>query len=562
MSKVAAVLKNKGSCEAPACGRGPAADMAIDNMGASALLIDAEDGTVRYVNNTACRNLGMRRQDLLNRCYKDFFWPEFIPVFETLLRQCEDGAEHAIIYYWSERAVWEQVLATPLPLEGRPCFLLTITNISEVALTKYMSDNAVSFDSFLKLPNGLKLEEDISTLANLETVALIYFTTESLSIINDLYGWNNGDNLLTQIRDWLIFSEPNRAQLYRMEKGFALLGRGVSIDDAKERAESISRRFEQPWTLSAGGRNISVFCAIRMGIVYGKYVKNEMRNLLMRTIDATRRAGEYIVYDEDVDRESRRRLMIRDSLINCIHNGMKGFELHYQPIVETKTGRWAAVEALCRWTMPDGTKVPPNVFIHAAEQLGMIGELDAWVRKKAMQQCVALGLHEKDFILDINFSPTKQIDESFIEELRTALTKTGFPASKLNLEVTESVRMPLDRENLEGLRLIAEQGIQLSLDDFGTGYSTLENLIKISANVLKTDKLFLDGIEDNQYKRYLLRMLVDLAKYLDMRMVAEGVEEENQFALLQNYGVDYIQGYLCSRPLTFDQLSQQIDRFN
>ena len=533
----------------------------MEEMRVAVLLIGGQDGVVRYVNNCVCRDLGKQNHELLGRHYKEFFHPEFASFYQCLAIACKDENEHTGIYYWAERALWEQVTVHQIRVDNEPCLLLTISNVTEITLSQYMTENVAYFDNLLKLPNGAKLEEDINTLASVETVALLYITVSGLREINNLYGWHSGDNLLTQIRDWLLFSEPRSAQLYRLEDGFAIMGRCVSIEDAKERAESIERRFAQPWTLPLGSRNISLYCSIRLGIVHGKYMKNEMRNLLLRTIEAARDQTGYVIYDEEVDRKARWMLKIRDSLINCIHNGMKGFELHYQPIVETKTGHWIAVEALCRWTTPDGARIPPDVFIRLAEQLGLIGELDAWVRKKAMQQCVSIGLHKRDFTLDLNFSPTQKISASFVVDLCATLSQTGFPANKLNLEIVESARIPFDDENLNGLSLIGNQGIHLSLDDFGTGYSSLENLIRISAHIIKTDKLFLDDIEGNPYRQYLLQMLVELAARLNMQVVAEGVETEEQFRLLRGYGVDFIQGYLFSKPLTYAQLGENVDRF-
>ena len=533
----------------------------MDEMGVAVLLIRERDGIVRYANNRVYKDLEIQKPELLGRHYKEFFYPEFVPFYQCLAIACKDENEHTDIYYWAEKALWEQITVRLIHLGDESCLLMTIADVTEITLSQYMTDNVAYFDNLLKLPNGAKLEEDINALASVGTVVLIYFTVSGLREINNLYGWHNGDNLLTQIRDWLLFSEPRKAQLYRLEDGFAILGRGMSIEDAKERAEAIVRRFKQPWTLPVSGRNISRFCSIRLGIVHGKYIKNEMRSLLLRTIEAAQDRRGFVIYDEEADRKARWTLKVRDSLINCIHNGMKGFELHYQPIVDVKTGCWIAAEALCRWTTPDGVKIPPDVFIHLTEQLGLIGELDAWVRKKAMQQCVAIGLHERDFTLDVNFSPTQKISTSFVVDLCTTLSQTGFPANKLNLEIVESARISFDDENLNGLSLIGNQGIQLSLDDFGTGYSSLENLIRISAHIIKTDKLFLDDIEANPYRQYLLQMLVELAGRLNMQVVAEGVETEEQFHLLKGYGVDFIQGYLFSKPLTYAQLCESVDRF-
>lgn len=286
-----------------------------------------------------------------------------------------------------------------------------------------------------------------------------------------------------------------------------------------------------------------------------------MRNLLLRTIRAAGKNGGFAVYDEEEDRKAKRNVMVRDTFINCISKEMKGFEVHYQPIVDVGSLHWVAVEALCRWTMPNGEKIPPVDFISTAEQLHLIEHVDAWVRKTAMRQCVALGLERANFILDLNFSPAQRLGEAFISDLLQSSESLHFPPDKLNIEITENMKMIFDEANTNGVSKLKEYGIGLSLDDFGTGYSSMENLIKIPANIIKIDKVFLEGIENDSYRQYLLKMLVELAHYLNMTLVAEGVETEGEFNLVRKYGVDRVQGYLFSKPLSFEQLQNEVWRF-
>lgn len=537
-------------------------NLLLDELEVAILIVGRDDGIIRYINHRVCKDTGKSYKAIHGQHYRQLFWPEFISVYDHLLTECEDGKEHTKIYYWAEMAVWEQISARNIVWESAPCLLMSITYITEIARSEYKFENMAYFDNLLKLPNGAKLEEDINDIANVETVGLIYIEIERFDEINNLYGWDNGDNLLKQVRDWLLSSESRRGQLYRVNNGFALLGRKVSMDEAKDRSEEILHRFQQPWALSAGGNNLMLYCTIRLGIVYGKYVKNEMRNLLLRTIRAQEKtAAGYAVYDEEADRKARQSLLRRDTFINCIFNNMKGFSVNYQPIVETATGQWVALEALCRWQMPDGEPVSPIEFIRTAEQLNLIDQVDGWVRKTAMKRCVELGLDKKNFVLDLNFSPTQKIDDAFVTRLLQLLEETQFPKNKLNLEITESAKMVFDNVNLKGLNRLKEHGIILSLDDFGTGYSSFSNLIAITAKALKTEKMFLDGIENDSYRQYLLSMLVDIAHYLDMYIVAEGVENQEQLTLLKKYGVDYAQGYLFSRPLTSEQLEKEAWRF-
>ncbi len=536
----------------------------LEKLGTGVLVIGRDDGIIRYVNQRVCRSLGKTVEELVEENYRKVFWPEYIAVYDRLQADCDDGKEHRLIYYWPEMRTWEQHCARTIQWDKTPCILMSVMNVSEIAQSEYKFEDLAYFDNLLKLPNATKLEEDIDALPDPETVAMISLGIEQFEDINDLYGWENGDNLLKQIRDWLIASESRWAQLYRVKDGFVILGCKVGIEEAKQRAGEILRRFTKPWFVSAGGNGLMLYCRVRLGIVHGNYLKSEIRGMIQRTIhaeDENTSSGYYIIYDEQADRRAKRAVMLRDTLINCIFDDMKGFDVHYQPIVDVRTESWSAVEALCRWTTPQGERIPPDEFIGIAEQLGLINDVDSWVRRTAMAECVALGLDRNRFSLDVNFSPTQKVNGPLIEDIMRTLERTKFPPEKLTLEITESAKMLFDEDNLNGLKQLKWRGIVLSLDDFGTGYSSFANLIKLSADELKTDKLFLDEIENNDYRQYLLRTLVDIGHYLGMHIVAEGVETREQFELLKKYGVDYVQGYLYSKPLPYEELVRHLDRF-
>lgn len=533
----------------------------IEELDAAIMVIGREDGRFKYFNNAICRDLGKTRSEVRGKHYRQIFRPEFILVYDRLLNECADGCDHSTIFYWPEVNQWEKVSARVIVWNNEPCVLLAICFISEIARAEYRFENIAYFDNLLKIPNGEKLEEDINDIANFETVALLVIAFERFEEINNLYGWEKGNNLLMQIRDWLLISESRRAQIYRIHKGFAVLGRVVTMEEAEERAQEILTRFEQPWALTAGDNPISVFCPIKFGIVYGRYVRNEMRNLLLRTTLLEPGEKGYVIYDEEADSRVKRTMKLRDWLINSVRKGMEGFEVHYQPVANAKTKKWVALEALCRWTAPNGESIPPSEFIDIAEQLGLVRQIDAWVRRTAMHQCVHLGLDEKEFALDINFSPTYKINEKFLRELQISLMETGFPAEKLNIEITESTKMNFDEDTISGLNNLKKMGVQLCLDDFGTGNSSFENLINIPADILKTDRMFIDGIENDEYRQLLLISLIDLTRHLDMGIIAEGVETEEQAFLMDEYGVDFIQGYYFSRPLSFTQLAKEVHRF-
>lgn len=531
----------------------------IDQLEFAVIIVERAGGKILFINRRVEEDMTSPRESIIGRHYRDVFWPDFIRVYENLVQECRDGEEHTASYYWAGRAIWEQLSVHSISLEGgSEAILLSITNVSDLMNEKEKYERLALFDAVLKLPNSKKLEADIRELRDTNEVTLICFHIDFYDDFNELYGWEIGDKLLRSIRNWLFETEKDKAQLYRIENGFALLGTSVTMDMTVTRAKNIIQRFKSPWEFRVGENILSKYLTIRLGVVFGRYIKEELHSMLMRTLRAPQNQDGYAVYDDRIDDAVYEELALRDTLINCVMKDMAGFEVYYQPIVKTGTRKWAGLEALCRWTAPDGTKVPPSVFIPVAEKLDLVHRIDNWVCGTAVRYCVSLGLHKQDFFLDVNFSPHQNITDQDVEMLKNLLEETGFPPEKLIIEITENAKVDFAEESLKKFDNIRKQGVALSLDDFGTGYSSLENLIKLSAFSIKIDKIFADEIETDEYRQYLLYVLVDIAKHLNMKVVLEGVETERQHELLKNYDIDYFQGYLFAKPLSAEALRRMI----
>lgn len=531
-------------------------DTLLDNLDMAILIMDPSNGMIHYAN----------RHAEMNNCFPssgggpalciDLSDAEWLSVYIRLKAECRPGSPCHIMHRFAKASAWTQISAYAVSWAGLPVMLVTALPVDQQTATD------IYFNQKLNLPNSRELEDDINFIADVETVALLYFEIPHLRTISNLYGWDKGDYLLQQIRDWMLTSEHEGGVLYYVGNGaFASLGHNTTLMNAKRRAQEILQRFDKPWKIHGDEDDMPVYCSIKLGIVYGKYVRNEMRSLLSRTIMSIQDSSKYAIYDEKTDQAVKKTISRRNDLINCVRNGMQGFEVYYQPIVNMKTNQWVAVEALCRWTAPDGERVPPSEFIHMAEQLGLIARLDAWVHQTALQQCVMLKLDQKEFMLDINFSSTQKINDTFIDDLCGTIAMTGFPSHKVNLEITENAKVLFDDETLLGLARLSKSGITLSIDDFGIGYSSYENLYKIPAGFIKTEKMVLDDIVQDECRQYTFSQMVDLAKHLDIGLIAEGVETESQRALLHGCDVEYAQGYLFSQPLSYSQLEENLYRF-
>ncbi|GAA1563093.1 hypothetical protein GCM10009827_100850 [Dactylosporangium maewongense] len=231
--------------------------------------------------------------------------------------------------------------------------------------------------------------------------------------------------------------------------------------------------------------------------------------------------------------------------------GTGGFAVHYQPVVDIHTGRVAAVEALLRFTTPDGTAVSPARFVPVAEETGLIGRLGAWVLERACTD--ARAWHATHGIsVTVNVSGRQLRAPSFADDVLATLKRTGLPGAALVLEITETVLVTATVEETEAvsrrLARLRAHGIRIAIDDFGTGYSSLAYLRTLPIDVLKIDRAFVSRVADRQEKA-LFRAVVELARSLYLQPVAEGVETDEQAAALRELDCGYAQGFLFARPM-------------
>lgn len=246
-------------------------------------------------------------------------------------------------------------------------------------------------------------------------------------------------------------------------------------------------------------------------------------------------------------RYSRHHLSLAAELKAAIEH--RQIRVLYQPIVELATGRCVGAEALARWTREDGDEVSPDVFVPIAEKAGLVSELTQAVLEGILRE---LGGQLKEFpslSINLNLAPEDLATDSLAEKLSTALKAIGVPASAIKLEITERALIATDpaRRQIQALRT---QGHQIAIDDFGTGYSSLSYLESFDLDALKIDKSFVDGIDNGEATGSIITHVIDMAKSLDLDIIAEGIEHSHQADWLRNRGVGLGQGYLFSKPLS------------
>jgi len=267
--------------------------------------------------------------------------------------------------------------------------------------------------------------------------------------------------------------------------------------------------------------------------------------------------SQYQFFTQSLNDKAAERMQIINLLQKAIQNNE--LELHYQPKVDLKTNLIIGMEALIRWDSPLLSHISPSKFIPIAEEAGLIKAIGAWSLKKA---CLQLAEWEKadlgSLVMSVNISAKQFLQDDLVESIKSILIETGTKAEHLELEITESLLMDQSNNLLNTLHAIKTLGIQLSIDDFGTGYSSLSYLNTLPIDTVKIDKSFTDTISLNTKESPIVNTIINLAKNLNLKVIAEGAETAEQVAYLKAHGCDQVQGYYFSKPMSATEMTAML----
>ncbi|MGB5132101.1 MAG: EAL domain-containing protein [Steroidobacteraceae bacterium] len=415
------------------------------------------------------------------------------------------------------------------------------------------------FDTLTALANRtLYLQRLAATLKTAEHegrgIALIVLDLAGLSVINDGLGHHAGDLVLQLVAERLknVFRDSNC--LSHLGGGrFAVWSTYPREDTAAPTVlrERVDYLFDQPFAVN----DQEILLALRAGFAEfpdnGHYAEALLHHAQM-ALDNAKRSGEsFLRHSPEMNIAASEHLSLTNRLRAAA--AKQNFLLHYQPKVSLADGSVEGVEALLRW--PDGG-VSPAVFVPLLESIGLIGEVGKWVLVRALSEGIDWHRDASPgrFRICVNVSALQLKREKFAEEvLKIASTIPG-GAARLELEVTESMLMADPRRATAILSELQNAGVTIAIDDFGTGHSSLQLLSSLPVDVLKIDRSFVRDLPGNQRHLPLVQATITLAKSLGLRTVAEGVETEDQAAILKELGCDSIQGYLLMRPAPADEM--------
>ena len=390
---------------------------------------------------------------------------------------------------------------------------------------------------------------------NPRRLAFLFVDLNHFKEINDSFGHPAGDELLRQLGPRLVRSVGPDSSVVRLggdELGVVLLD--ADEKQAAEVAQRIVDELEVPFSL----HRISASVGASIGIAMYPGDATEASTLMWCADVAMYRAklGQtaYVFFDQNLDGDDDQIRLVED-LTKAVHEG--AFELHFQPLLNLRTGRVLSVEALLRWTHAELGMIPPDKFIPLAEEADLMGPLTAWVLDEAIRQCATWRRGGVDVAVSVNVSTTNLLEPGFTELITSLLDRYQVPTENLVIEITETTiisNFELSQSVIEGLRNL---GIVVSIDDFGAGFTSLAYLASLAVGELKLDRLFiteLSGIGGGR-DLDLVRAAINLGHEMGLRVVAEGIEDLATLDLLSEMGCDLAQGYFISRPAPADKLS-------
>ena len=388
-------------------------------------------------------------------------------------------------------------------------------------------------------------------------MSVLYIDLDKFKELNDRHGHAGGDAALIALGGRLkhLADKDDSIRVFRIggDEFCCVVGRAVNLDDISVLADRIRSLVSKP--IAYDGRLIDVTVSIGAAIgLQGESIADVLEQADAAVYEAKSQGGDScVVPDAKVRQRLERRLSIHRDLMPAIDEGKIG--LYYQPIVRVSDCQLVGVEALARWTHPKYGSINPSEFIEIAEASRHIIAFGQYVLRQACEDVLGWMSKSGDSIrLSVNVSPNELLSDGFSESVAEILQETGFPPHLLELEITERGVLRNIETSCKVIEVIREMGVTIALDDFGTGNSSLSRLEHLPVDRVKIDRSFFVRAEESDRARQILGILSGMSRVLDIKVIAEGVETEEQFRFVNLAGFGEVQGYLFGRPAPISQL--------
>lgn len=554
------------------------------NYAANAIAITDHQGVIIWANKAYSSLTGYSEQEIQG---KRLYHPDNVSELDkTLYEQIQQIVRAGQVWHGvleqthkNGELYFEEVTITPVKDQNHHIrnFVAVVQDITQRRLAEQQIQNLAFFDPLTNLPNRRLLIDRLETvMAQTDRrqfhAALLFLDLDHFKVLNDSYGHHIGDRLLKDVAKRIEACVRNGDTVARFGGDeFVILLTELdeqpvkAAQQAKQVAEKVRESLGQVYFIEIDtdtSNKIEYTISASMGITIFQDHDKSLEDLLKWSDMAMYQAkasgrNEVRLFDPEMQTQLDERASLEQDLRKAIE--LEQLELYYQPQVDVER-RILGAEALLRWPHPQRDFVPPGLFIPLAEETGLILNLGNWVLETACKQ-LAKWRHDPKLCLiqlAVNISAKQLRHPQFVEQVRQLITQYDINPLMLKLELTESVMLSHREDSISKMNALRLLGIQFSMDDFGTGYSSLAYLKQLPISQIKIDQSFIHDLVHDQMDAVMVQAIMTLGQKFNMSVIAEGVENQQQFDLLRGYKCEFFQGYLFSHPLPLEQFKQQV----
>ncbi|WP_245733044.1 bifunctional diguanylate cyclase/phosphodiesterase [Lentzea jiangxiensis] len=505
-------------------------------------------------NDALCDLLGMELEQLRGMTAEQLTHPEDTsPGLQWAAERTQKIPQRILVRPDGEKVYCELHIALSVQDDGRRFWLIVFLDITERRRAAEALRHQATHDELTGLPNRALVKEILGKALegpNRSKVAVLFCDIDNFKRVNDSLGHDAGDELLVALARRLEGGLPDGCTAARLSGDeYVIISEDIEavggVDALATRVASLLRT-----AVPVHGQLVRVSASIGAAVPNGSRANGAD---LLRFADAAmfeaKRAGAGRVslasaaLIASADRQVHLEGQLRDALQ---HDGLA---LHFQPVVGVD-GAVLTAEALVRWPHPDRGLLPPDVFLPVAEQGDLMRELDRWVLRTALREASTWPAPDgRPVSVAVNLAGLVPGDPEFVDIVSTAIMESGVPWERVVLELVETAFVDLPSRVRQSMDELVKRGVQFAVDDFGTGYSSLARLKDLPAQIIKVDRRFVSGVGNDSSDFAVARAVVDMARAMGRKCVAEGVETATQFHVLRGVGVDAYQGWLFSRPV-------------
>ncbi len=547
----------------------------FENTGAATIIVE-NDMTISLANSEFVKITGFEKQEIEN--IKS--WLHFIDektqrkirngeVFQDHLKFSSMPPSFECKFIDKDNSQ-KDMLCTLAAIPGSDKSVVSLADITELKEAERQIYHQAFHDELTSLPNRALFMEHLTMAVKRAKrrddyrFAVLYLDIDRFKLVNDSLGHSVGDRLLAAFANRIQESLRDIDTLGRFggDEFVILLEDIENSEYASGVADRLQQGLKRPFMIEGK----EVFAPASFGVVLNTSDYDEPENIIRDADAAMYHAKEngkaqYKVFDNTLHKKAMHLLERETDLRKAIHKDE--FENHYQPIVDLRTSALVGFEALIRWNHPQLGLIYPGSFISIAEETGLIVPITQLTAQRACGDLCYWQDQLQDKLkltMNINLSSKHFLSPTLLDDIKEILSKTGMPPEQLKLEITETALMEDADETIRLVHRLKDLGLQLVIDDFGTGYSSLSYLQRLPIDTLKVDRSFVSRIQSEpDGNRNIVEAIISLAHRLKMIVVAEGVETEEQFAILMEMKCQFGQGYLFSKPMPKPKVDQLIE---